>query len=709
MSALKVAFVWHMHQPWYVWPGTNRAALPFARLHGYGSYYDMPWLVRQFEQTKVTFNLVPSLAEQIIRYSQARLTDRPLELCRRSAADLEPDDQVFLLTHFVGDHPDRMAELSPRFAQLAHKRGLRRNGERMEKVRGDFSEADYRDLQVWFNLACCGYGLRHDSDVVRQLWAKDCRFTEDDKRALLDELEGALARVLPLFGAARGDGHAELSTSPYFHPILPLLCNMSDAMRCTGRERLPDALWQAPEEAERQLQRALNHHTETFGGRPSGLWPPEGAVSDRALELVSQMGFAWTASDEEILAHSLQGTAGHQAGPYRPYGVVDGNLAIVFRDRYLSDHIGFVYRDWAPADAAADFIGRLLDIASGLSHLRKPGLVCAILDGENPWGTYPDGGEGFLRALYAGIEAEPGLETTSLSEYLAEHPPDERLDAIFPGSWIDHCYETWIGGEEHRRAWHLLHNARQSVEQAAPSSSRAAAREHLMVAEGSDWFWWYSDAHHSEYESVFDELFRSNVAAVHRALGEPEPEALAEPIAVVGVGVVVRQPAGYMTATLDGRITSYFEWQAAGLLRTSALASAMHRSHCVVREVYFGFDAERLWLRVDVVGRARSIMQTCDLQFLFPGQPERVLLLRSFDREAQVQPVVEGQVEAAAAVDSIVEVAADLGLLGSDSGNTMEFAVALQCQGKTLERWPQRGFLRLEVPSGDSLSSCWLV
>jgi len=712
MPSVRLALVWHMHQPWYPWPGDGEAALPFARLHAYGGYYDMPWLVRRFAQTRVTFNLTPSLMAQIGAYARGALTDRWLELCRRPAADLSADEQTDLLRHFSAGHPDHIREVSPRYAQLSHKRGLPRNGEHLESARRDFSRQELLDLQVWMNLACCGYALRHESETVRELWSKDRGFTEADKSALLAELKAVMGRLPGEYGAASREGRAELSASPYYHPILPLLCDMRDAARRIPREELPGSLWQAPEEAERQLQRARAQHEALFGEPLAGVWPSEGAVSDSALALLAEMRFVWTASDEEVLLNSLRPDAPGRPTPaelYRPYRVGDTALSIVFRDHRLSDRIGFTYRGWASGDAAADFVGQLRSIGAAWQDGHRPPLVCVILDGENPWGAYPDGGEGFLRALYAAIEADPGIETTSIGEYTCEFPPTERLASVFPGSWIDHSYRTWIGGAEHRRAWALVGRAREAVAEAPPGEARERAGDYLMRVEGSDWYWWYSEFHHDEYEAVFDTLFRANVGAVYSALGLPEPAGLGEPISAVTLGRLARSPAGQMQAQIDGRITDYFEWQAAGLLRTSSLASAMHRSDCVVQEIHFGFDDEAVYLRVDTVGRAAEVLQGGLLRFTFAGPPDHQLTIAPVGDAGTVQ--LDGTAAPAAhgAVDAIAELRVGLEAIGAGPGEFLAVALSVESEGQVVERWPQRGVLRLEVPTADAGSASWLV
>ncbi|MFW6157109.1 MAG: glycoside hydrolase, partial [Armatimonadota bacterium] len=290
MSRIHVAFVWHMHQPWYLWPASNRAALPFARLHASGAYYDMPWLLRDFDDTRVTFNLVPSLVEQIQGYAEGEIVDRAAELSRRDPSDLTLDDQRYLLTHMCGGHPGAAMAASTRYGELSHKRGVDRKPETIDRACRVFTPDEYLDLQVLFNLAWCGFALENTSDVVRELRAKDRNFTNDEKHALLAEMDGAVERVIEICASAAAEGKAELICSPHYHPILPLLANMDDAEARIPGSQLPERRWREPEEARRQLREGLERHAETFGRPPRGIWPSEGSVSDEALRIVAEEG-----------------------------------------------------------------------------------------------------------------------------------------------------------------------------------------------------------------------------------------------------------------------------------------------------------------------------------------------------------------------------------------------------------------------------------
>lgn len=712
MGRIDVAFVWHMHQPWYLWPDSGRAALPFARLHASSAYYDMPWLLREFDDTRVTFNLVPSLVEQIQGYVRGEIADRAAELSRRDPDDLTLDDQRYLLTHMCGGHPGGAMAASARYGELSHKRGVDRKPETIDRACRVFSEDEYLDLQVLFNLAWCGFALDNTSEIVSELRDKDRDFTADEKHALLEEMDRAVGLVIETYQKAVGEGRAELTCSPYYHPIMPLLANMDDAERRIPASQLPDHRWHEPDEARRQLRQGLQHHAEVFGQRPRGIWPSEGAISDEALRIIAEEGVGWAASDEEVLGATLDGNDRPAADDlYRPWRAADGRMSLIFRDHRLSDLIGFVYRDWTPKDAARDFISRLKSAGGAFSdHDSRPPLVSVVLDGENPWGWYRDAGEGFLRALYEGIEADDQLQTVTVSQHLDEFPADRELSSVFPGSWIDHSFRTWIGGREHRQAWDLLTGALEATRRhEGETEALERARRHLMIAEGSDWFWWYSENQHTLDADVFDALFRSQCAHVYEALGEEPPDAVEAPIYAEKISRLTREAAGPMTANIDGRITSYFEWQPAALMRTSGLASAMHRSQYVVQEMYFGFDEQNLWMRIDTDRPAAESLCDCKMEILFDGDVEHTITITGATDAHPVE--INGTLceEAECAVDRIVEVRVPLARVEADLGATLKLAVVLGREGRVIERWPELGFLQVEVPSREDMVSAWVI
>src|SRR5262245_7029320 len=355
----RVAILWHMHQPFYQDLVTGEHILPWVRMHALKDYYGMVALLREFPGVKMTFNLVPSLLVQLEAFAGDRAHDRALALSLKPADELTEDDVAFIRSNFFHAPPHRMIEIYPRYAEL-HARRNRAYG-----------VADWRDLQVWHKLAWVDPLYLEGDDRVRQLVARGRDFSEDDKATLREvELE-ILNRIVPEYRDASARGQIEVSASPFYHPILPLLCDTDVYLVTHPDARKPRRRFIHPEDALEQLTRAAAYHERLFGRRPDGLWPSEGSVSDAMVPLAAQAGFRWMATDELILARTLnmsfsRDSSGHIEQPeplYQPYTVQAGGAAVAcaFRDHGLSDRIGFVYAGWDAEAAADDFVSRVAE------------------------------------------------------------------------------------------------------------------------------------------------------------------------------------------------------------------------------------------------------------------------------------------------------------------------------------------------------------
>jgi alpha-amylase/alpha-mannosidase (GH57 family) len=599
----RVALLWHMHQPFYQDLATGEHVLPWVRLHAIKDYWGMAALTRDFPELKLTFNLVPSLLVQVEAFASGQARDRHLEVGLAAADQLTESDRQFCAEHFFHAHRARMIDPYSRYAELL---ATREAGRRRGNAASGFTTDDLRDLQVWHKLVWIDPIYADRDPRVRELFAKGRGFSEQDKRTLRTvELE-ILGRVIAEYREAAERGQAELSTSPFYHPILPLLCDASVYLKTHPSWPPPEQPFIYPQDAAEQLRRATALHQRLFGHAPGGLWPSEGSVSDAMVPLVAEAGFAWMATDEEILARSLPRTFSREADLYRPYRVGAGaeSVACGFRDHLLSDLVGFTYASWEAQAAADDFVRRIA--AAGERYVPRDGeepTVFVVLDGENAWEHYEGQGRPFLRALYERLEHHPGLRTVTMAE--ACSTAAERLPNIHPGSWINADFYIWIGHADDRRAWGQLSRARRALEHAmgvAPPEAIAAAREELLIAEGSDWCWWYGDDHHSDHDREFDDLFRRHVRNVYRALGLPIPEDLfVTNITTMPAKVTAVPPSGPTSPRIDGRESSYFEWLGAGEVTPVATAGAMHQVSAAGQRltgVRFGFDQDALCLQV---------------------------------------------------------------------------------------------------------------
>ena len=547
--ALYIAWLWHQHQPLYRDPNAETPSgsyrSPWVRLHALRDYYSMPAIAAE-QDVHMTFNLTPVLLRQIDDYVLNGATDRGLDLTRTPAEMLTRSDIEEMLSTFFDADWHNQIYVHPRYRQLFE---LRTSGARL-------SRQDVRDLQMWFTLAWFGHEFRSgevclitgETVNVHPFVRQQRGFTHEDVLAMIEEQYKILRAVVPLHRALQAAGRIEVSTTPGFHPILPLVIDTDRAYIDRRGTSLPPR-YAYPDDAAAHVALACGDYTARFGRPPLAMWPAEGAVSDEAVEMIARHGINWTATDAGVLARS--GQWGYRPSepdvlcqPYRTSH--DGpDVAVFFRDTDLSDGIGFRYgRHDDPGAAVQDFIHTIEANFLDRLHDDDDRVLTIVLDGENAWGGYRDDGRPFLRALYGRLASNPRLKTVTFSEYLfgnasrgiPPHPVDQltRVFDLATGSWIDEPGSapgvdlgTWIGEQEENVGWTLLGEARAAAAgSSAPPSARQRAQESLLAAEGSDWFWWFGSDQESRSDAAFDELFRGHLRGAYSALELEEPEAL---------------------------------------------------------------------------------------------------------------------------------------------------------------------------------------
>ena len=713
-----VAILWHMHQPYYEDLATGEHILPWVRMHALKDYYGMVALLREFPNLKLTFNLVPSLLVQLEAFAEERARDAHLELGLKPVARLTEEDRRRIQAEFFHAPRGRMIDAHPRYAELLQKRD----------AGGGYTDADFLDLQVWHKLAWVDPFYLDSDQRVLTLLGKQRGFDEADKLLLREvELE-ILRRVIPEYAAAAARGQAELSASPFYHPILPLLCDTDIYLTTHPYASVPRPPFRRPDDAAEQLARARQCHQRLFGRAPVGLWPSEGSVSDATAELAAAAGFTWMATDEAILGRTIgrefrRDGSGRVDAPeplYRTYALQTGSseIACVFRDHALSDLIGFHYSGWDTDAATSDFVDRLVDAGRRFSAASGGGeaVIPVILDGENAWEHFEGGGRPFLRSLYAKLSSHPELRTVTMAEAAAK--PTRTLSGIFPGSWIDGNFFIWIGHADDQRAWRQLREAREMFDrvrgEAAPEERERAFQE-ILIAEGSDWCWWYGDDHSSEHDLDFDDLFRRHLRNVYQMLGQPIPEELfVTNITTGSVPRTVREPVGLLHPTLDGAATSYFEWLAAGSVETETPAGTMtasDRKGGLVHTLLYGFDLERLYVRIDLSKPAGACLRDgirCTIHFTPPVDRRLILMGDGTHPSALlVQRTSDGALEdfldtsAKVAARDILEASILFRDLGLKPGDPFAFFVSIQSGAAELERHPVFQPVEGRVPDAD--------
>ena len=498
-----------MHQPYYKDDLTNTYLLPWVRLRSAKDYHKMPALLDAYPKVRATFNLVPSLLAQIEDYGKEESVDLFLNLSRRNAEDLSGEEREFVL-RWMRESPRALrVQQSPRYLELASR-----------PVDAQFTTADLRDLQVWFNLAWCDPAWAESDPRLAELKRKDHDFTEADKDPLFEAQMEIMQLVIPKYRELADRGQAELTFSPYYHPILPLLGHVDSARTANPQLPLPERHFSHREDAERQIELGQGLFERLIGRKPTGMWPSEMAVGESVVGMAVKAGIDWMISDAEVLARSIEGHLSPER-LYQPHHVdrEGRSVAMVFRDSNLSNVIGFDYQRMSSIDAARDLVGRLKRI--GGQQEDRDFLAVIALDGENAWEFYPRDGHDFLNALYTELEASQDIVTTTVSDFLKEHPARQQLHRLHTGSWIGASLDTWIGDPEHNIAWDLLAETRDWLEdqlrQRPKESEQAAlAWREILITEGSDWFWWFSRKHDSGMDPIWDNQFRLHLRNVYK-------------------------------------------------------------------------------------------------------------------------------------------------------------------------------------------------
>ena len=724
-----LAFLWHHHQPYYRLAGSGRPGsngnvsaefqMPWVRLHGIKDYYGMAALIEQFPKIKSNINLVPSLLKQIKEYL-AGDTDRFLFLCQKPTSDLSPEDKQYILENAFLAHPQNMIGACPRYKELytlyqtarqkavtdpaaakqaQHNKpdnlltGSHQNGQAIKKLIKNLADQDFTDLLVCSSLVWFHPLIIERDKELQTLRSKGRNYTEDDKKLMVQKQMHYLGEIIPLHKKLQDSGQIEITTTPFYHPILPLLCNMNSTLQAMPNAVLPvvdqNALF---EDARWQMSEAMKFYREHFGAEAKGIWPSEGSVAPSMVPLLVEQNIRYFASDEEILAHTLGKSSDHFSGflndLYQPYKT--RNLAVIFRDQYLSNLIGFQYQRWKASDAVDHLIN---EIKSGASRVHQEApLVSIILDGENPWEYYSNNGIEFLKLLYERLSNDPDIETVRISDYLEKHPPVKELDTIYAGSWINHNFSIWVGHNEDRQAWEYLAKTRalvkEQIAKGVDQSVISRAMESVYIAEGSDWFWWFGHEHSSALDDQFDLLFRKHLMSVYQILGVNVPEYLHHQIKERRQKELHTLPWGLLDIKLDGKRSDYFEWLAAGQFDTASEGStAMDRSidtGRIISYIYFGFDKHNLCLRIDppTNGSSKSKAFPDGIYFVlnFLKPLKRKVIIRDINAKPlfnildENNAVIKESLDTVA-ISEIAEILCPIEALGFKPGEAVEFFV----------------------------------
>jgi alpha-amylase/alpha-mannosidase (GH57 family) len=705
---LNVAFLWHFHQPDYAHPEDGTPVLPWVRMHGVRGYSDMVAILEEHPSVHATLNFTPVLLRQLEQLvagwgggngapAKPRLKeDRLLQICRTLPGPLPDGERAGLVTLLLSANRQHMIAPLPRYAELHElvEPALKLGG------RLPLSEADLLDLAVLFHLAWSGFHVRRHPEVI-ELVRKGRGFNAADLDQLLAIHRDELGNLLPRVRALADRGQVELSTTPDQHPILPLLCRLDSTEFPRAGGITDPFVFERKDDAADHVRRGVADFERILGRAPRGIWPAEGAISEAAVAEIARAKVAWAASDEALLFASLaDGPSSSREELHRPHRFATGagDVALFFRDHELSDRIGFTYHSW-PAEAAVRDLLRRLDEARAATSLAEP-VVTVILDGENPWEHYAGAGEPFLRALHQELGGHPRLRSCTLSEALARSDAGggstaPHLPRLAKGSWIDGSLDTWAGQKEKLEGWRLLAAARALFADKRLEELPERIAASLRALEGSDWYWWFGDDHHTAQRDLFEELFHAHLRVVFRAAGRdapplPDPGARREDLRPT------REPLEPIRPRDRGE--DLFEWQSAGWFDLHSVGGVMSRARRVGRRLLFGFEES-------AVGKPAVLHLAVEIEPAMAAQVEK-------GRVFFAAPTPHG-------FDSILppegsrlpwlRFEARLADLGAESGEALRFRLELETVDGEVLHWPGGRLARVRVPGREFAAARWYV
>ena len=602
---LSIAFYWHMHQPVYQINPDEDYLMPWIRLHGVQDYLDMLLIMDNFKKLKLNFNLVPALLDSLIDYGEKDFHDIHSRLTVTDISELTNDDKEFILNNFFDVNYSSMIFPHEKYNNLYQKRFSE------EKANiNSFSPQEYSDIMAWFNLVWLNPSYKEQFPEIKKLIKKGGNYSLEDRVTIIEIHRKIIRLIIPTYKKFLEKGRIELTTSPYYHPILPILL---DIKSCQKHLLMPDSSLvdlNMKEDAKFQIKAALDRMEQIFGKRPTGFWPPELCTSPEELELLKELGIQWAISDEVILSKSIKFNfvrdfKGYLEDPYYlmksyEYKTKNSKLKMIFRNSIIPNLISYEYSNHDPKIAAADLYDRIkvtqnkLQTSPDNNH-----LLTIAMDGENYWENYSQDGSSFLKEIYSMIENDETLETVLISDYLANEKHHKELKNIHSGSRINKNFQLWLGDPVKNLAWTYLKQVREdfnSMIKVSPEHKNIkAAYKELLIAQGSDWFWWYGEPNDSGQDHVFDYLFREHLKNVYKFLGVESPKYLNSQLIST-----FTKPSRYPKSTISPKISGIAEadeeWLNAGCINMPD--GPVLQENKLFEKICYGADNHNFYLRL---------------------------------------------------------------------------------------------------------------
>lgn len=600
---LSIAFYWHMHQPVYQLTPQSDFIMPWVRLHAVKDYLDMMLWVEKFDRLKLNFNYVPVLLDSLIDYSNgahdihSRISVTPVE-------QLSNEDKIFILNNFFDANYQTMILPNEQYHNL-----YKISQQSIENT-DIFSNQEYSDLMALFNLAWIDSTFKKSDKRLKRLAEKGKDYTLEDRIEIIEIQREIISRIIPTLKDLIAKNKIEVSTSPYYHPILPILLDYKSIRKdYSGEDEL--SLLNTEEDAKIQTEMALDRVEALLGKRPKGIWASEQCVSPKTLEMLSDLGIEWSISDEGNLASSIDfefvhDFKGYLEDPYHllktySYKTEKSDIKMIFRESTIYNLVSFEYASHNPVATANDLYDRIKILQSKiLSSPDQEHLLTIAMDGENCWENYIDDGNTFLETLYELICKDDSLETVLISDYIENANEHKKLNKIATGASFNRGYKLWINEPVKDIAWKYLKRARQDLtafSKREPNHPNLEdAKKELLVCEGSDWFWWYGEPNYSGRDNIFDFIFRTHLKNIYRTLDLDYPKYLDEPLTNVSPARPSNYPKALISPEVNGKDTTDDDsWLNAGCIDIPD--GPVLRESKLFDKICFGNDSENFYLR----------------------------------------------------------------------------------------------------------------
>ena len=605
MKKLSLAIYWHMHQPVYEIGGTY--LMPWSRLHAVKDYLDMVLFLDKYPELKLNIDMVPSLIDSLLDYADGA-DDIHSELTVSDVENMSADEKAFVLNNFFSPKYETMIFKSEHYKDIFQKRF-----ENDICDPNDFSSQEISDLMALFSLIWIDPIHYERYPKLNELWEKQYNYTIEDRKEIIEIHRQIIREIIPAYRKYISEGRIEITASSYHHAILPILLDMKSTVKSSvTTDGLPASL-NMKEDAEIQIKKALDRIEEVMGVRPKGFWPPELCIDSKTLNLLSKEGIEWTISDEGVLSNSInfdfiRDFKGILSDPYHLLKVYEyqtknnTSIDVIFRDRSMPNLINFEYAGINSKMAAGDLYDKIKIIQNKL--LISPDdthLLTIALDGENCWENYQNDGNDFLNEIYSLFENDSSLETVLISDYIRKDSYKKPLNKIVAGSGIDQTFKYWIGDYTKNMAWSYLKKAKDALTDYISANGNDEnseyARKELMIAQGSDWFWWYGEPNNSGQDFVFDYMFREHLKNIYVAISYEIPEYLKNSL-ITKVEIPFKRPVQEITPRMDGLEGSEDDWYNSGAI--SLLDGPVLRENKNVDKINFGCDSKNMYFRLHI-------------------------------------------------------------------------------------------------------------